>query len=208
MRDAKHDGSKALQILREHYTGKEKPCVVSLYSELSSLKMAPKETVTDYMIRAQTIFMSLSRADESISDGLQIAMVVKGLPDSYKPFVVQKNDIVTFSEFKTKLRSYERTEKYGRSDMSVEGDNVMKASRATRSRVRRRGKRMDRADMKFYSCYKKGHLARTYPEAPQVKREEQKWNTPHRGRGCGRGHDYANKAEGGRSYSFLFLQNE
>ncbi|KAK0139792.1 hypothetical protein N1851_023293 [Merluccius polli] len=40
MRDAKHDGRKALEILREHYAGKDKPGVVSLYCELSSLHKA------------------------------------------------------------------------------------------------------------------------------------------------------------------------
>lgn len=53
--------------------------------------------------------MSLRRADEHISDGLQIAMVVKRLPDSYKPCVMHigqtniEKHIVTFGEFKTKL---------------------------------------------------------------------------------------------------------
>ena len=71
-------------------------------------------------------------------------MVVKGLPDSYKPFVVhitQTNDIVTFSEFKTKRRSYESTEKYGKSDGNVEEDNV--TSGATWPRGRGRGKKMN-----------------------------------------------------------------
>lgn len=130
IRNAKCDERKALGILREHYAGKDKPRVVSLYCELSSLQKASNETVTDYIIRAETIFTSMRRADEHISDGLQIAMVVKGLPESYKPFVVhitQTNDTVTFGEFKTKLQSYENTEKYGKSDVNVEGGNVMKA---------------------------------------------------------------------------------
>lgn len=112
--------------------------------------------VTDYIIRAETMFTSLRAADEHISDGLQIAMVVKGLRDSYKPFVVhitQANDAVTFSEFKTKLRSYESTERYGRSDANDEGDNVMKTCRVTRTRGR--GKRMNLADVKCYACGKK-----------------------------------------------------
>ena len=82
MRDAHHDGRKALKILREHYAGKDKPRVVSLYCELSSLRKASNETVTQYIIQAETIFTSLIRAEENISDGLQVAMVVKGLPDS------------------------------------------------------------------------------------------------------------------------------
>ena len=37
MRDAKDDGKKALQILRNHYMGKSKPRVLALYTELTSL---------------------------------------------------------------------------------------------------------------------------------------------------------------------------
>ncbi|KAG7479129.1 Retrovirus-related Pol poly from transposon TNT 1-94 [Solea senegalensis] len=200
MRDAKRDGRRALEILREHYAGKDKPRVVSLYCELSSLHKASSETVTDYIIRAETIFTSLRRADEHISDGLQIAMVVKGLPDSYKPFVVhitQSNDIVTFSEFKTKLRSYESTEKYGKSDENVENDNVMKTSGATRSRGRGRRRNMDLADVECYACGKKGHMARTCPDEHQTRREERKWE-PRRGSGFnrGRGRDHVKKADG------------
>lgn len=82
MRDAERDGRKALEILRKHYVGKDKPRVVSLYCELSSLCKASNETIIDYIIRAETIFTSLRRADEQISAGLMIAMVVKGLPES------------------------------------------------------------------------------------------------------------------------------
>ena len=76
--------------------------------------------------------------------GLQIAMIVKELPDSYKPFVVhitQTNDTVTFNKFKKKKLSYERTEKYGKSDVNVEEDNLMKTSGATRKRKRKRKKK-------------------------------------------------------------------
>lgn len=147
MRDARRDGRRALAILHEHYAGKDKPRVVSLYCELSSLHKASNETVTDYVIRAETIFTSLRRAEEIISDGLQIAMVVKGLPDSFNPFVVhvtQTNDRLMFGEFKTKLRSYESTEKYKTSDTNVDEDNVMRTSGETaRTRGRGREKKMD-----------------------------------------------------------------
>jgi len=46
------------------------------------------ESVTDYVIRAETAAAALKNAKENVSDSLLIAMVLKGLPESYKPFVV------------------------------------------------------------------------------------------------------------------------
>ena len=37
IRDAKDNGKKALEILREHYFGKSKPKIISLYTELTIL---------------------------------------------------------------------------------------------------------------------------------------------------------------------------
>ena len=80
MRDAKNDGRKAVMILRGHYLPKGKPRVITLYTELTSLVKKAHETVTDYIIRAETAQASLKNAGESISDSLLTAMVLKGLP--------------------------------------------------------------------------------------------------------------------------------
>jgi len=40
MRDAVDDGRKALTILRNHYAGKGKPRIISLYTELTSVQPA------------------------------------------------------------------------------------------------------------------------------------------------------------------------
>ena len=121
MRDAKNDGRKALGILREHYLGKGKPRIISLYSELTSLKMDEHERVTDYVIRAETAATCLKTTGENISDSLLVAMVLKGLPQRFRTFVTvitQKEKDANFTEFKIALRSYEETEKT-QSDQSV-----------------------------------------------------------------------------------------
>ena len=68
MRDATDDGRKALTILREHYAGKGKPRIISLYTELTSLVKSSHELVTDYVIRAETAAAALKSAGETVTD--------------------------------------------------------------------------------------------------------------------------------------------
>ena len=113
IRDARDDGGKALNILHSHYLPKGKPRIITLYTELTSLKLE-KETITDFIIRAETLASQLRDAKEIISDGLLIAMIMKALPTQYKAFtdvMNQKEDDLTFTDFKILLRNYEDQEK-------------------------------------------------------------------------------------------------
>ena len=114
IRDANNDGKKALEILRGHYLGKSHPRIIALYTELTSLKKEDDETVTNYIIRIEKTVSSLEKAGEEVSQGLLVAMALKGLPDSYSAFttvITQKDKEVTFSEFKTALKAFEETVK-------------------------------------------------------------------------------------------------
>ncbi|KAK3892692.1 hypothetical protein Pcinc_003484 [Petrolisthes cinctipes] len=137
IRDAEDDGKKALAILRSHYVGTSKPRIISLYHELCSLRMdTGVETATDYMIRAETAATSLKTAGETISDSLLIAMMLIGLPPSYKTFctvITQKEKIMTFAEFKVAFRSFEESEKC-QATLS-NGDSVMKFSSRVKGKI-------------------------------------------------------------------------
>lgn len=52
--------------------------------------MADNESVTDYLIRAENIITALRDAGETMSDELTIAMVLRGLPDFFKPPLEQR----------------------------------------------------------------------------------------------------------------------
>ena len=148
LRDAKDKGREALAILREHYLSKGKPRVIALYTELTTLKKAESESVTDYMIRAETAATSLKTAGEVISDSLLIAMILKGLPPTYKPFttvVTQKDTNQTFSAFKVALRSFEETEKAYCEEETT--DNVLSLAKGSRPRKQ----------ITCYTCGQVGH---------------------------------------------------
>lgn len=163
MREAQDDGRKALKILRNYYAGQGKPRIVSLYTELTSLQKSSNESVTEYVIRAETTITALRNAGETLSDGLLVAMVLKGLPESFQPFIIhvtQKDETMPFAEFKTKLRSYEDTEKMRAA--TTTNDNVMKArERPDRKAVVKSSDRgnMD-AEIVCFKCGQKGHRAR------------------------------------------------
>ena len=129
MRDAENDGKKALKILREHYLGTSKPRVISLYCELTSLKMKSTESVVEYLIRAETASSHLKQAKETVSDSLLIAMVIKGLPERYRSFntVISQKDSeeLDFQKFKVALRTYDENEKAREAHYSETSDNVL-----------------------------------------------------------------------------------
>ena len=116
-----------MEILREHYCGRSKPRIVALYTELTSLKKSTDASVTDYFLHAEKIATALKNAGETISDGLLVAMCLKGLPAEYSTFstvITQREDDVTFTEFKAALKSFEETAKPVEAEAAAE--KVMK----------------------------------------------------------------------------------
>lgn len=94
-------------MLREHYSGKGKPRIINLFTSLTKLHMKESESVRDYIIKVENIIMALKYAGEVMSDGLIVAMVLNGLPDSFKLLAVhvtQKKNNVTFADFKQRLQ--------------------------------------------------------------------------------------------------------
>ena len=131
-----------------------------MYTELTSLSFQPPEKVTDYKIRAEKAGTALCNAGEDISDSLLIAMVLEGLPDNFKPFIVvviQKEKEQTFTEFKSALRSSEGTERV----KMYNDDSVLQASNANNNNT---GKKIiqyqGQKSVQCYKCNKFGHFVR------------------------------------------------
>ncbi|XP_028418040.1 uncharacterized protein LOC114542791, partial [Dendronephthya gigantea] len=193
IREAKDNGRRALGVLREHYQGKGKPRIIALYTELTSLKMAENETSTDYIIRAETAATSLKAAEEVISEGLLVAMALKGLPASYKTFstvVIQREKQMTFAEFKIALRNYEESEKTNRRENAK--DNVMYVNQ------KHSGQKFEG---KCFKCDKKGH------KSADCWTRSEKWcnrckTKTHNTKDCRKTKDSANTAAETQTFAF------
>ena len=164
MREAKDDGRKALGILRNHYAGKGKPRVIALYIELTSLRKNPDQSATDYILKAEKITNSLRNTGATVSDSFIIAMLLKGLPSEYKPFVAvvtQSDDThKNFPKFKVAFRNFEDTEQTRVGNR----DSVMKSHfRSNYNRHKQSGDKTDRGagvskkNLSCFSCGMQGH---------------------------------------------------
>ena len=164
MRDAKDDGRRALQILRDHYAGSGTQRIISLYTTLTSLQKQEDEDLTGYIIRSETAAMALKNAGEIISDGLLIAMVLKGLPSSYKPFVVfttQSSKVKTFQEFKVAIRNFEENE---RASLANQFDSILKINSRNQNHRNYASKEDNFRKIYCFTCGKQGHKSNECPE--------------------------------------------
>ena len=64
------------RILHDHYTSNSKPQIISLHTELTSLKMEPNESVTDYVIKTEATSMALKRIAQTKGVGMYTAFNV------------------------------------------------------------------------------------------------------------------------------------
>ena len=90
--------------------------------------MGRDESVTDYVIRAETASTSLKTVVKMLIYDLLIEMVLKGLAEfkAFSTVIVQKEKQVTFSEFKIALRNFEDMEKSRQGDRPANDNSVMK----------------------------------------------------------------------------------
>ena len=145
------------------------------------------------MIRAETAATLLKAAGEVISDGLLVAMTLKGLPTSYKTFatiVMQKETPMTFSEFKVALCNHEENERCCNIGDGRNMDGVMSATNGTNTPNKFQGK--------CFKCGRKGHRSSDcYSKKVADKCCHRCKNNSHNTKDCRKGNSEAVKSATG-----------
>ena len=68
MRDARDNGREAMRILRNHYAGRGKQRIVSLYKNLCNIKMKDGMNLTDYIIKGESVAAAFLLVKSSVTD--------------------------------------------------------------------------------------------------------------------------------------------
>ena len=123
-------------------------------NKISTSKEKKGENITDFIIRAESATTALKAPNENVRDALLVAMVLKGLPEEYTPFiavVTQSEEHQNFQRFKGALQNYKETKKTRK---VVKTDDKKDAILKTQG-GNFKGKQ--KKDIKCYTCGKKSH---------------------------------------------------
>ena len=89
--DGSGNGVKAWKMLCGRFESKEKPAVMAITSQLTSLRLEADEKVSCYLSRAQELVSQLRNAGETMSDSLVNSFTLQGLPSEYESFVTMES---------------------------------------------------------------------------------------------------------------------
>ena len=105
--DCKNYDPKAWRELQGRFKSAEKPRVMTLMTQLTSLKLGGGESMELYLNRAREISYNLQEVKEPVSDSMLTSLVLRGLPEMYSSFVtVQNFSTADFAETRRKLQSF------------------------------------------------------------------------------------------------------
>ena len=89
--DCKNKGPKAWKELQARFKSAEKPRIMTLMTQLTSLKLGNDESMEAYLNRAREISYNLHEVKEPVSESMLTSLVLRGLPEVYNSFVTVQN---------------------------------------------------------------------------------------------------------------------
>ena len=107
--DCKGDGPQACQLLPGHFST-ETLRLMNLLEKFRTLRLEPRESMVDYLTRAEYVSKQLELAGEKVSENMLTPIVLKGLPSEYDYFKTLHDfskDRASFAEVKKALKNFE-----------------------------------------------------------------------------------------------------
>jgi hypothetical protein len=122
------------------------------------------ESLTEFLIRAESVAAGLRAAGETVSDSLIISMIMKGLPDRYSTFctlILHSEREYTLAEFKTSIANHDSAK-----TPSSDSSTAMAVGRKSKGKSKGKQKTSDKptqgqgsGDKRFCNyCKRPGHI--------------------------------------------------
>ena len=108
--DCKGDGSKAWQLLRDHFNSTETPSLLNQLEKFTTLRVDPTESMVDYLTRAQCVSDQLELVGEKVSETMLTSIILMGLPfefDYFKTVHDFSKDKASFAVVRKALKNFE-----------------------------------------------------------------------------------------------------
>ena len=84
--EAKKDGKKSLQILKDHFEGTKETKLINTLTQLMDIKLESNETLLQFTYRAKSLKKILDENSVKIDDMAYIVIVLRGLPEKFNLF--------------------------------------------------------------------------------------------------------------------------
>ncbi len=148
VRPYKPNGTKAWDILNEHYRSGEKPRVQMLMNKLTNIRLE-NESITNYLLRVEDLQYNLREVGEEISESMLCSIVMKGLTKEFEAFRTVMNFgmiEITFQKLKKDLVNFSNDQK------------VVYGDRGTTDREKAHQSSSRRGERTCFTCGKPGHV--------------------------------------------------
>ena len=156
MREAADNGRKALIILHGHNAGKRKPRVISLYTQITPLKKDTNKSVTDYVMRTETILTVLRNAGQTVDDVLFIVMILY----KWKERLIEALGTL-FHQHKSQQQGVDVLGIQNRTPASRKRKNTVTTSWSYLPHFQIKNESRDKTrDVSCFTCCEKGHLSK------------------------------------------------
>ena len=169
VKTAKPNGRQAWKLLQDCFKSRERPRIHQILNKLTNLKMYSRESMRDYLMRAEELQLNLTDVGENVSDQILCSVVLKGLPNSFASFVTVfkfSHEAETFADLKRDLLNFDSDSCRGQPEQGTSSQFTkdVKCFKCGKLGHRQSECRAKVSVIVCYECGAKGHKANKCPK--------------------------------------------